>query len=107
MNTVSPYGAVITAPVNAPGAPPLQIGVQAGTLGPVIEAFIVIIFGTGGGIFVYNGTPAAGTLVGSWAAQAGSDQFGNTYPIGISLGLTSNTLIQLRPDKNALLMYSS
>jgi hypothetical protein len=37
------------------------------------------------GIFIYNGAPANGTLIGSWAAQAGTDQFGNTYPKGINV----------------------
>lgn len=35
------------------------------------------------GIFVYNGTPAAGNLTESMAAQNGVDQFGNAYLQGI------------------------
>lgn len=37
------------------------------------------------GIFIYGGTPGNGTLIGSWAAQAGQDAFGNTYPAGINV----------------------
>lgn len=37
------------------------------------------------GIFLYNGTPAAGNLVGSWTAAAGTDQFGNAYDIGLNI----------------------
>lgn len=43
---------------------------------------IVILSGSNG-IFIYNGTPAAGSLVGSIAATAGTDSFGNNYPVGI------------------------
>jgi hypothetical protein len=35
------------------------------------------------GLFVYNGTPAAGNLVASIAANGGVDGFGNSYPPGI------------------------
>lgn len=37
------------------------------------------------GIFIYNGSPGAGNLIGSWAAQAGTDSFGNSYPSGINV----------------------
>jgi len=37
------------------------------------------------GIFIYNGAPANGTLIGSWTAQGGTDAFGNTYPAGINV----------------------
>ena len=42
------------------------------------------------GIFIYNGVPALGTLIGSWAAAAGTDAFGNPYPTGINV--TQGTL---------------
>lgn len=35
------------------------------------------------GLFIYDGTPAAGNLVASIAAAAGTDSFGNTYLAGI------------------------
>lgn len=37
------------------------------------------------GIFIYAGTPQSGTLIGSWAAQAGQDAFGNTYTAGLDV----------------------
>jgi hypothetical protein len=36
------------------------------------------------GLFVYSPTPAAGNLIASIAAGAGTDPYGNTYPAGIS-----------------------
>jgi len=41
-----------------------------------------------GGLFVYNGTPAAGTLIVAISPTAGTDAFGNTYTAGISLAQT-------------------
>ena len=37
------------------------------------------------GIFVYDGTPAAGNLIASITAAPGTDQFGNSYPRGYGL----------------------
>jgi len=37
------------------------------------------------GIFIYNGTPGLGTLIGAWAAAAGVDAFGNPYDAGINV----------------------
>lgn len=48
----------------------------------VIRAHIVIIFGSGGGLFVYSGQPATGNLIYSISATAGTDQFGNSYLAG-------------------------
>lgn len=42
------------------------------------------------GIFIYNGAPSLGNLIGSWAAAAGTDAFGNSYPAGINV--TQGTL---------------
>lgn len=59
----------------------------------VLEVVTVIITtGTpGSGIFVYDGTPAAGNLIGSWAAAAGDDAFGNPYPQGLMIGTPANS----------------
>jgi hypothetical protein len=45
----------------------------------LVVANQVIVFGTGGGIFVYNGTPGVGNLIASIAPANGTDQFGNAY----------------------------
>lgn len=37
------------------------------------------------GLFIYAGAPAFGNLIGSWAAQAGTDPQGNAYPAGINV----------------------
>ncbi len=37
------------------------------------------------GIFIYGGAPGSGNLIGSWAAAAGTDAFGNSYPAGINV----------------------
>jgi hypothetical protein len=37
------------------------------------------------GIFIYNGTPGLGTLIGAWAAAAGVDPYGNPYDAGINV----------------------
>ena len=37
------------------------------------------------GFFVYSPAPGAGNLIGSWAAAAGTDQYGNAYPAGLSV----------------------
>lgn len=47
-----------------------------------VLAQLIIIEGPNDGLFVYNGTPAAGNLVGSIAVTGGTDQFGNLYLAG-------------------------
>jgi hypothetical protein len=47
------------------------------------------------GIFLYSSTPALGNLIGSWTIAAGTDSFGNTYPAGITLGLSANPQMEL------------
>jgi hypothetical protein len=59
------------------------------------------------GLFFYNGSPASGNLIGSWASSAGADAYGNSYDEGICIGLISNTEIQVRPDLDAILIYES
>jgi hypothetical protein len=67
------------APMNAPPAQPLSIGVQPGTPN-IIRAFIVIISGgAGSGLFVYSPRVGAGNLILSVAGQAGTDPYGNAY----------------------------
>jgi hypothetical protein len=51
-------------------------------------ASLVIVSAPSGsyaGIFVYSPAPGAGTLIGSWAAQAGTDPYGNAYPQGLNV----------------------
>lgn len=39
------------------------------------------------GIFVYSPAPGHGNLIGSWAASAGTDPYGNAYPQGLNVTL--------------------
>jgi hypothetical protein len=84
------------APANAPAGQPLPVGVQPGTSGPVILARLVIVYGANGAILIYSGTPAAGNLVGSWAAAAGTDSFGNSYGAGITVGTATSSTPQIQ-----------
>src|SRR5579859_5880939 len=45
------------------------------------------------GFFVY--APGPGNLIGSWAAAAGTDPYGNAYPAGLSVDVGSFTGINL------------
>ena len=47
----------------------------------------IIIAGSPAGLFIYSPVAGAGNLIGSWSSQAGTDQFGNTYPEGIYVGM--------------------
>lgn len=54
-----------------------------GWLTQIVIASQVIIIGPDDGLFVYSGTPAAGNLIISAAAEAGTDPYGNAYPKGL------------------------
>lgn len=43
------------------------------------------------GIFVYSPSPGLGNLIGSWAASAGVDPYGNAYPQGLNVTTGSIT----------------
>jgi hypothetical protein len=72
----------------------------------------VIVKGTGDGVFVYDGAPGLGTLVVAIASAAGTDAYGNTYSgpgVAVSApggGSSGKNEIQIRPDKNAILIYA-
>lgn len=67
----------------------------------------VIVSGSGDGIFVYDGTPAFGTLLLAISSASGQDAFGNSYTgPGISLSAPGfQNEIQIRPDLKAMLVY--
>lgn len=44
----------------------------------------IIVQVSGAALLIYNGAAGLGNLIGSWAAVAGTDSFGNAYPAGIS-----------------------
>jgi hypothetical protein len=77
-----------------------------------VTATSVIVQGAGDGVFVYDGAPALNSLVVSVASQAGADQYGNSYSgPGISVSAPGpdggKNEIQIRPDKNAVLIYAA
>lgn len=75
-----------------------------------VSANTVVVSGSGDGVFVYSGTPALNSLVVSIAEAAGTDQYGNAYSgPGISVsapGAGGKNIIQIRPDKSAVLVYA-
>ncbi len=72
------YG-VQPAPMNAPRAVELGVGVQPGTPN-IIRARQVIVFGPNDGLFVYTGTPRAGNppVASIVAPGVTADPYGNT-----------------------------
>lgn len=66
----------------------------------VVQAVTVIIqTGTANsGIFVYNGVPGTGNLIGSWTATSGTDIYGNAYQAGLTVGETSQSYMLLNPN---------
>lgn len=87
-----------TPPINSAAGQPTPVGTQPGVSQSIVRARQVIISGTADGVFVYNGTPGPGTLVGSWAALAGTDPYGNSYSRGFSVGLATGTQVDLIPS---------
>lgn len=75
-----------------------------------VTATSVIVNGSGDGVFVYDGTPAKGTLVVAITSASGTDNFGNAYSgpgIAVSApGPTGKNEIQVRPDKRAIFIYA-
>jgi hypothetical protein len=69
-------------------------GVQPGA-GNVVRARLVIISGTAGGLFVYNGTPALGNPPIVSATAASTDPYGNPVTPGLDVtqGSITGTLI--------------
>jgi len=65
---------------------PFGEAVGQGFVNPgIVVASFVIVEGVKGGIFVYSPSPGAGNLIGSWAATAGTDEYGNAYPQGLAI----------------------
>lgn len=67
----------LVPPLNAPPAGQPQPGVQPGVSGQIVVANKVIVFGPGGGIFVYNGTPALGNPPIFYVTTGAADPYGN------------------------------
>jgi hypothetical protein len=83
----SPYGPVQPVPQNAPSSAEYVVGVQPGISNALVAANVVIVYGAGGGIFLYNGTPTAGNLIAAITATSGTDSFGNAYTSVLEVGM--------------------
>ena len=68
-----------------------------------IVSLIILTEETGGfsGMFGYSPAPGAGNLIFSLSAVAGTDEYGNTYPQGLSVGAGAGPQIILMPIDNA------
>jgi hypothetical protein len=63
-------------------------GVQPGSFSGIIRARVIIVSGAGGGVFVYNGTPAAGNppVLSIVAPGVTTDPFGNPVNAVMNIG---------------------
>lgn len=60
--------------------------IAAGAIdGKVITGATIITNSSTGGVYVYDGPPAAGNLIVSISSDSGVDQFGNSYPQGLAV----------------------
>lgn len=71
-------------PVNAPRGQGTPVGVQPGVSNAIVIANKVIVFGTGGGVFVYSGTPGPGNPPIASISNTTTDPYGNATEIGIN-----------------------
>ena len=99
-------------PLNAPATQPVTPGVQPGVSGQVVYANLVIIYGDNGGLFVYAPSPGAGNLLVSIAAEAGVDQYGNSYPQGlfVAAGIIEGSIFEGTDfiiDSSGIFFYST
>lgn len=96
------------APMNRPPAQPLSVGVQPGTLN-IVRARVVIVFGTTGGIFLYNGTPGPGNPPVMWAVPPGvtADPSGNAVSPVLGVGTPGGPQTLIDQSGNILLTGSA
>lgn len=84
-----------------PDRPQSGPGLGAGQ-GQNVRARFIIIFGSTGGLFVYNGNPAFGNLITTITATSGTDPYGNAYIGGdttyVNLGGSGYAAMQYAAD---------
>jgi hypothetical protein len=70
---------------------PPAVGIQPGSQGPVVRARLVIVSGSGGGLFVYSGTPAFGNppIAAIVAPGVTTDPYGNPVSSILNVGVLS------------------
>jgi len=74
--------------------------------GTVINGAQIVADGETGQILIYSGEPANGNLIGSWSGAAGTDDYGNTYPEGLSVTSTSIEGTDFILDTSGLFYYN-
>lgn len=75
----------LVPPLNAPAAGAIATGVQPGTTPGIVLAQFVIVFGTAGGVFVYNGTPGPGNQPIASVTNAPTDPYGDPTQSGFTV----------------------
>jgi hypothetical protein len=81
---------------------------QPQVTGGTITGAQFIATGASGEILAYSGTPAAGNLVASVSAVAGTDAYGNAYKAGIvAYGIPGNSYIQAISGNPAFINLST
>lgn len=76
----------LVPPLNAPRAGNVATGVQPGVSGQVVLAQYVIVFGSTGGVFVYDGIPGLGNPPLYWFGNVTQDPYKNALDQGIWAG---------------------
>lgn len=76
-----------------------------------VTATSVIVQGAGDAVFIYDGPAGPGTLVVAAAGAPGKDRYGNPFAgPGIAISApgpgAGKNIIQIRPDKQAILFYA-
>jgi hypothetical protein len=93
----------IQSPNFSAGAAGWQIN-QNGTA--QFNELTLVIQGTGtAALLIYQGAPAAGNLIGSWASAPGTDPYGNSYGAGLVVGVDGPQVSVMTPPAGAVLAF--
>ena len=76
-------GGLVPPPINAPAGQATPVGVQPGVSTSVVRARLVIVSGTGEGLFVYSGNPGSGNPPIDSVSNSVTDPYGNTTQPGV------------------------
>ena len=91
------YGAGFTAQNQMYGT---YASLLNGTIGLGVGIYPIIDI-TFNGLFFYYPFAASGSLIGSWALTAGTDQYGNPYPAGLNVGGTGQSITLVTQQNSA------
>lgn len=85
-------------PLNAPKGRMLTPGIQAGVSNNIVLAQYVVVFGTTGGVFIYDGIPAAGNPPIYWTGNVTADPYGNALVQGTWAGQMGAIQVGMQAD---------